>query len=225
MNTISRIHLLVILTTALTTGCNRNNQTAVEPGAPLVKSTPRYNVTKEMQEELGDIIGKKAPNITGFLNTKYSSLDQLVKNNNTLVVVATKYECPCQIHAQPLFNDLCKKFESHGVKFIGVINTDKNLAEEYNTDYIKCSNNSYLMVPDKDCTILNAYQAKHSIYTYVINKEGTVVTAWPGYSKEMLQNLNHVLSQETGIEETPFDTKYAPKESTSGCVMEPHEEE
>lgn len=209
----------ILLASILLTSCKKSSNSQSFP--QTVKSKPKYQVTKEMSQELSLLIGKKAPEISSFV---HQSKLKTIKNSPVKVIIATKYDCPCQVHAQPLFIDLANKFYPK-VSFIGLINTDKELAKEYYHDYIKTKHDNYCMATDENCSILNHLEAKHSVYTYVINNEGIISHAWPGYSKDMLIELNDALSSLTGDKLTPFDTKYAPKKMTSGCVMEPHNEE
>jgi hypothetical protein len=53
----------------------------------------------------------------------------------------------------------------------------------------------------------------------LLSKDGKVVKMWPGYSVDILQEMNSLMAKEAGVPEKPFDTKYAPKQQASGCAF------
>jgi peroxiredoxin len=122
--------------------------------------------------------------------------------------------CPCSFDAQPLFNNLYKRFKDK-VDFIGVISSGKDKA----IDFAGQTMTFGPIVCDEKQAIIKAFGAKQSTYNLVVRPDGTIAKAWPGYWKDQLNELNAMLAKLTGEPEVPFDAQYAPVKKTSGCYF------
>ena len=63
------------------------------------------------------------------------------------------------------------------------------------------------------------YKSKQSVYTYLVNQDGTLNKVWPGYSAESIFELNSKLAAITGMEMANIDLEMAPHNMTSGCFF------
>ena len=122
--------------------------------------------------------------------------------------------CPCSIDAQPIFNNFAKHWEGK-VDFIGVINDDPQKGRAWVSDYRPI----FPVVPDPDKKIIHAYRARQSVYCALISREGEIVEMWPGYSVDMMEEMNSKMAKEVGEKVRPFDAQYVPKERSSGCYF------
>jgi peroxiredoxin len=124
--------------------------------------------------------------------------------------------CPCSFDAEPLFHDLYKRFKGN-VDFVSVTNGDLEKAKLWRTELSV----PYPVIPDPKEEIIHAYGAKAAIYSALITKDGHIAKMWPGYSKDLLIEMNTVMSKLAGVPEKPFDTKYAPITKATGCAFSP----
>ena len=122
--------------------------------------------------------------------------------------------CPCSFDAEPLFHDLYKVFKGK-IDFISVTNGDLTKAKLWNTELSV----PYPVIPDPKEEIIHAYGAKAAIYSSLIRKDGHIVKMWPGYSKDLLLEMNSEMAKLAGVPEKPFNTKYAPLTKATGCAF------
>jgi peroxiredoxin len=120
--------------------------------------------------------------------------------------------CPCSFESEPLFQDLYRQFDGQ-VEFVAVTNADEKKAAQWQTQMSV----PYPVVADPQLEIVRAYEAINSVYSALIDRDGAIVKMWPGYSKDILLEINDLMADAAGIEAKPFDTKYAPLEKSSGC--------
>ena len=120
--------------------------------------------------------------------------------------------CPCSVEVEPLFQDLWKR-HNKSVEFIGVIEKDAKIAREWHTEKLMKA----AMVPDPKHEIIQAYGATNSVFSAYIDRNGKIVKMWPGYSAEILNEMNDLFAEAGKTEPKPFDTKWAPKDPRSGC--------
>ena len=73
------------------------------------------------------------------------------------------------------------------------------------------------LLPDPERMIIGAYRAERSVYTTLIAPDGKIVKTYPGYGREMLQELSDRIARICGkpSQTAAFDT--APKKLVSGC--------
>jgi peroxiredoxin len=122
--------------------------------------------------------------------------------------------CPCSFDAEPLFHDLYKRFKGK-IDFVSVTNGDLTKAKLWNSELSV----PYAVIPDPKEEIIHAYGAKAAIYSVLIAKNGHIAKMWPGYSKDLLLEMNHEMSKIAGVQEQTFDTKYAPVTKATGCAF------
>ena len=175
---------------------------------------PKHPVTEEMVRNASTMARKPAP---AFSLADVKGEPQRISGaalDRPQLVLFILDTCPCSIDAQPLFNKFSKHWAGKA-DFIGVINTDAKKGRTWSSDYRAI----FPIVPDPKLEIIRAYHAQQSVYSALVSRDGGIVKLWPGYSSDMLQEMNKLIATELGEPVRPFDTQYAPKEKTSGCYF------
>lgn len=173
----------------------------------------RHYVTKEMEVETAAARNRQLPEIQG--TTELGKTVDFAPAGAKLpqFVLFIKDACPCSIDAQPLFNRLARKYEGK-VEFLGVIDGDIGHARDYAERYTV----AFPVVADSGERIIKGFGAKGGLYSVLVARNGHVAKMWPGYSIDILADMNHLLAEEAGVKETPFDPQYAPKVKAAGCA-------
>ena len=122
--------------------------------------------------------------------------------------------CPCSFDAEPLFHDLFKQFKG-SIDFVSVTNGDLTKAKLWESELVP----PYPVVSDPKEEIIHAYGAKAAIYSALITKDGHIAKMWPGYSKDLLLEMNSLMAKLAAVPEKPFNTKYAPTTKATGCAF------
>jgi len=174
---------------------------------------PTHPITESMAKAASTMARKKAPS---YQVQDVKGLPQSIsgKRDRPQFLLFILDTCPCSIDAQPIFNQFSKHWDKK-VEFLGVINVDAKKGRAWSSDFRP----AFPVVPDPKLEIIHAYEARQSVYSALIAKNGEIVKLWPGYSADMLQEMNRAMAQEVGEAPRPFDTQYAPKDKTSGCVF------
>ena len=178
-----------------------------------VPAGPRHPVTAEMAKETGNWAKKKAPPIetTTLAGSKWSFA---FAKGKPVFVYFIKKGCPCSTDAEPLFQKLYEQHKGK-VEFVGVITSGAKDAKEWQ----EIHKTPYNILLDEKATIARSYQAKNSVYSALINPDGTIERMWPGYSRDILKAINAVLAAASNQPEKVFDAGYAPIEKSSGCSL------
>ena len=181
---------------------------------PILDAEPRHEVTRDMEAFAEGRKLKKAP----AFNRK-DAFGKTVKiansqNPKPQFVYFIKDGCPCSIEVEPLFHDLHKIYGDR-IDFIGIHDKKEAVAKQWHTDMLM----PYTIVPDPKHEIIQAYEIESSAFSTLISQDGKMVKMWPGYSRDILLEMNRMFAQEVGIKEKEFDTKYAPKRATTGCTF------
>jgi hypothetical protein len=129
-------------------------------------------------------------------------------------VLFIKTGCPCSVDAQPIFNNLARKFAKE-VDFVGVIDGDPEVAKSYASQFLV----AFPVVADQHLSIIRSYRALAATFSALVARNGHIVKMWPGYSVSILKEMNHDLSRAADVKETPFDPEYAPIQKASGCAF------
>jgi peroxiredoxin len=180
----------------------------------VLANQPRHLVTPKMMEIASGWLNKEAPDfsVKSFEGVPVSLGGENRAHPQFLYFI--KDGCPCSIDVEPLFHDLHKRFGKQ-VDFVGVIDQSDKQARQWSTD-MKCN---YPIVADAEKKIIKAYGATNSAFSLLIGKEGKILKMWPGYSVDLLQEMNQNLAVAVGQEPKPFDTRWAPKIKAAGCAF------
>jgi len=187
-----------------------------EPGSDLKdfglsSNEPRHPVTPEMEKETAKLALKDAPHLT--VDDARGGKHELGGYSKPQFLLFIVDGCPCSVDAQPIMGKLAKHFKDQ-VEFLGVTNGNPAQANDW---WVRYSVN-FPIIPDSKKQVIKAYEAKHSVYSALL-KDGKIVKMWPGYSAQMLKEMNHLMAETAGVPEKPFDPEYAPQVKTSGCAF------
>jgi peroxiredoxin len=122
--------------------------------------------------------------------------------------------CPCSTDAEPLFHELYKRYKGE-INFVGVIGSDKETAAKW----AKTHEMPYTILADPRLQAIRAYRARHSVYNVLITPDRKIDTMWPGYSQDMLRDVNSRMGAVTTGTPKDFDPLYAPLKMSSGCYF------
>lgn len=209
-------NVLWTLTGCFLVGC-QNKTNDQEPKIEIVSSGPKYKIEKSGLQ-------KDSVNIKEKIN-KFISIDQ---NNNKInlknildkgpiVFIGILYGCPCNEKAQPIINNLAKKYINKAT-FIGLMPGKK----KYLSKYSQKTKSIHPIILDDQKSMISMLQMKSSGFMTLIGRKGEIIKNWPGYSADILKELNKDLSSLTNTIFTPFDAQYAPLEITCGCPYAKH---
>jgi peroxiredoxin len=122
--------------------------------------------------------------------------------------------CPCSFEAEPLFHDLYERHQDR-IDFVSITDAEPVKAKRWWQQMMV----PYPVVADPKKEVIHAFGAKNSVYSALVARDGTIVKMWPGYSVGILKEINQKMADAGGVPAKPFDTKYAPKEESSGCAF------
>ena len=208
-----RLPSLVFVLAALLAGCRPAAPTQSDSELRALSIDPaeygrvRHFVTARMELETKAAANRLAPTFTR--KDPYGTEVSVGKGPRPQFVLFIKRGCPCSIDAQVLFSRLALKFKD-SVEFVGVIDKD---AKEFATQFRA----SFPVVEEPSLGLMRSFDARASVYSALVARNGHIVKLWPGYSAAWLQEMNALLAKAAATKETPFDPQYAPKEKTSGC--------
>ena len=182
--------------------------------APIISSEPRHLVTAKMMEIASGWLNKEAPDFAAkdFGGHPVALGGESRAHPQFLYFI--KDGCPCSIDVEPLFHDLHKRYGKK-IDFVGVIDQGDKSARQWSTDM----KTNYPIVSDPTKKIIHAYGATNSAFSLLIGKEGKILKMWPGYSVDLLQDMNQNMAVSVGEEPKPFDTRWAPKIKAAGCAF------
>ena len=167
----------------------------------------RHEVTAQMELESKAQANRLAP--TFDRKDPYGKSVRVGKGERPQMVVFIKRGCPCSFDAQPLFNKLARKYKGK-VEFVGVIDKE---AREFATQL----GVAFPVIDEPSKELMRAFDARASVYSALVARNGHIVKMWPGYSADWLKEMNALLAKASATKPTPFDPEYAPKEKASGC--------
>lgn len=188
----------------------------IVPGVDL--SEPRHPVTEEMAQKVKSLDQKsgkffKLPDTTG----KPVLIGGQGPKPQFLFFV--KKGCPCSYDAEPIMHNLYRQFQGK-VDFISVTDAEIPDAKKWVTD-LKVP---YPVISCPKLEVMEAYQAPASVYSTLIDKNGTIVKRWAGYSRGYLKEMNEEMFKLIGEPVKEFDPTYAPEVRASGCTFEGYQE-
>jgi len=175
---------------------------------------PRHLITEQMLAETAALTQKQEPTIvtSDVTGQKITLGDRNAPRPQYVYFVVDG--CPCSYDAEPLFHDLYKQFQGK-IDFVSVTNANPTKAKAWFAEL----GVPYPVVSDDKEDIIHAYEAKAAIYSVLITKDGHVAKMWPGYSVDILKDINSTMARLAGVPEKPFDTKYAPVKKATGCAF------
>ncbi len=176
---------------------------------------PIHPITPQMQSETAAWSSRQAsdfdlPDTDG----KHWTLSSL-SGGKPLYLYFILNGCVCSVAAEPHFQRLYQTYKGR-IAFAAIIDADPAIAARWKKE----NGTPYTILSDKDRKAIHALGAKQAVYNMLILPGGRIDTLWPGYSQDMLMDINSHLAAALGIPPLPFDTKDAPMKKTSGCIFE-----
>jgi peroxiredoxin len=113
-----------------------------------------------------------------------------LQGQRPLVLVFLKKDCPCSVEFEPFFQQLERNYRST-VAFAGVFDGTTEEAGNYATR----NRASYPILADVDLNIVRVFQVENGGYVALLNPKGQVEVIWPGYSVEMMEQLNQQIAE------------------------------
>ena len=192
-------------------GCAPSPQTGTDLESLNIDSAEygriHHFVTDQMELESKAAAHRVAPPFTR--KDDYGAEVNVGKGSRPQFVLFIKRGCPCSIEAQVLFSRLALKYKKD-VEFVGVIDKDgKAFATQFKA--------TFPVVNDPSLDLMRAYDARASVYSALVARNGHIVKMWPGYSAKWMKEMNALLAKAAAVKETPFDPQYAPVEKATGC--------
>ncbi|MFQ3587671.1 MAG: redoxin domain-containing protein [Fimbriimonadaceae bacterium] len=176
---------------------------------------PKHPVTDKMLEVTGRMASVAAPLFEAqAADGRTVRLADLLGRGKPIVMISVLDGCPCNTDAQPLFNRLYDRYR-HAAHFLNVIASPIEKAQIWAHEH----DLQYPILADPDLKILRPYKSERSVYVTLIRPDGGIDKMWPGYSADMLIELDTKLAQITGLDVPRFDPLYAPTKLSSGCQI------
>lgn len=174
----------------------------------------RHPVTKEMELAAASLKRTPAPSFMLVDQDSRQIGTPDLKEGKPSVLVFIKDECPCSIEAQPIFNSIAKAFGGDA-QFFGVIDALPQAAAHYAQANVV----PYPIICDPKASLPKSFKLVASASIALVDGNGSVVKAWPGYSRDVLRQLNLLLGTLSKAGPKEFDDSDAPKEMTAGCTF------
>jgi len=185
----------------------------VPTNSPNNGTEPRHPVTPDMSAGATALAKKIAPDFSlPDSRSQIHTLSELTKDK-PLYIYFILDGCPCSTDAEPLFHKLWERYKNQ-INFVGVIGSDQKTAAQWQKDHQM----PYTILADPQLKVIHAYDARHSVYNALVTRDQRIDKMWPGYSHDMLIEVNSHMASLLGIPEQPFDPLYAPLKLSSGCV-------
>lgn len=188
--------------------------TSANTPPPTSGTQPRHPVTAEMAKNAASFAKKMAPDFSlSDPAGKAWTLKELTADK-PLYVYFIKDSCPCSTDAEPLFHLLYDRYKDQ-VNFVGIIGSDAKTAARWKKDHQM----PYTILADPQFKAIHGFKATNSVFNALVNTDGTIEKMWPGYSHDMLIEVNQRIAGVLGIPAKPFDPLYAPLKLSSGCFF------
>ena len=175
----------------------------------------KHKVTPEMLQKAEARAKKSAPTFRqADADGNTVDLAELVKSG-PVVLVFIKDGCPCSTSAERYFDSIHAAYRGR-VVFLGVIEGDAAVARRWGSEH----GVPFPILPDPRLELARSYGATNSAFVALIDRSGSLVEFWPGYSSGMLRDLNRQVARLSGLTEEPVEFVDAPEELYSGCPFD-----
>jgi peroxiredoxin len=167
-----------------------------------------------MEAAARELGGAMAPSFRAVsLDGKAYSLASLT-TGKPLVLFFVELQCPCCKGAKP-YIDRIQNYYGDVCNVVGVIDAKPDMARLWS----QMVGPQFDVVPDPEMSIIRSYKAERGVYTTLIAPGGRIVTAYPGYSQDMLCDITKKIARLAGVKPRPMPFEPAPKKLTSGCIF------
>lgn len=173
-----------------------------------------HPVTEQMTKEATELSAKQAPyfELTATSGLKYN-LTSLTETKPLLIFFVEK-ECPCCLGAK-YFVDKLMMLYGDSLNAVAIINAEGDVANKW----VRSTKPMFPVLQDPMQKTIRAFSAKAGVYTTLVAPGGKIDSAYPGYSKKMLNELSKRISVLSKAPFQEFHSAYAPDTLTTGCVF------
>lgn len=196
----------------------RSNTGPEAPASAPIDSSleQKHLVTGEMIRDAEELTGRAAPAVSAAaVDGTVFSLDDLVKEKPAAIIFI-KDKCPCSAAAEPYFQELYRRYQD-GIAFYGVIDGHKEVAQAW----IDLHHTPYPILLDAGLDVVHDYHIPNSAYLVLIGKDKVIRKVYPGYSVDLLNDMNAAMAKLAGTQPKPLDLPDdTPVEPYSGCTFD-----
>ena len=179
--------------------------------AGLDLTQPRHPVTAELTKQAEAMAKTVAP----FFRVQSTEGKPVLvggKGPKPQFIYFVKEGCPCSIDGEPLMQNLAKQFGGR-IEFVSVTDAKIDSAKKWEYEMRV----PYPLISNPKLDMMKAYHAKGSLMSALVGTDGVIIKYWPGYSKDILKEMNSIMAKTLNEPAKPFDTQYAPVRKTTGC--------
>ncbi len=160
----------------------------------------------------GPINGSRAPLFNGTMadGKSFKLSTELQKGPAMLYFISET--CPVTKAATPFYKKLTAAYMAKGLRVLGIFNGNK----QHFLNWQKENRVSFPVILDPSYQIINSYKVEHAPSTALIDKNGTIVKFWSGYSRGYLQDAGARAAKMLKISALKVDFSSAPSDPQAG---------
>lgn len=215
---------LAVVATGIVIASNQTNPGPLDPALGISDTAAARQLglrqqvdhpVNENQQKAADSLGQlQAPDFSlkGTDGKTYSLSD--LNRDKPLLIFFVEKECPCCLGAKYFVDKMADAYAG-GLNTIGIINADGETAQKW----VRATKPKFLLLQDPKQEVIRSYKAERGVYTTLVAPGGRIDKAYPGYGKEMLQDLGRRIASLANVPEKKFTHAAAPEKMTSGCIF------